>query len=498
MSEFLQQVTVVVPTIGRPSLTALLHSLGSGAPVAEVVIVDDRRSAAPLPLPRLPNGTHLRVVVSGGRGPSTARNRGWRTARTEWIAFLDDDVAVSPTWSADLAVDLVGLPPAVAGSQGRVEVPLPPGRPPTDWERTTAGLATASWITADMAYRRCALQAVGGFDERFPRAYREDADLALRLIRTGRQLRQGKRHVTHPVRPADRWVSVRAQAGNADDVLMTRLHGCGWRDAVDAPRGRRPRHVAIVTAGVLAIAAGLAGRRRWAAAAGAAWAAGTAELAAARISPGPGGRAEVSTMVLTSALIPPAAVWHAVAGLVRHRGVQPWPAAPDAVLFDRDGTLVVDVPYNGDPALVRPVDGARRALDRLRGAGVPIGVVTNQSGISRGLVSEPQVTAVNETIEQLLGPFDVWQMCPHDTGDFCGCRKPAPGMVVQACAALGVDPARTVVVGDIGTDMVAAESAGAVGILVPTGVTRADEVSAAQRCATTLGEAVDQILAGSW
>src|SRR5205085_1418873 len=101
----------------------------------------------------------------------------------------------------------------VAGVQGRIGVPRPAGRKPTDWERGTIGLETAPWITADMAVRRTALASVGGFDERFPRAFREDSDLALRLRERGWALRRGMRRTCHPVRPAGPWASVRGQAG---------------------------------------------------------------------------------------------------------------------------------------------------------------------------------------------------------------------------------------------------------------------------------------------
>lgn len=166
----------------------------------------------------------------------------------------------------------------------------------------------------------------------------------------------------------------------------------------------------------------------------------------------------------------------------------------EAVLFDRDGTLVADVPYNGDPAAVRPLPGVRAALDRLRAAGLRLGVVTNQSGIARGLVTAEQVAAVNARITELLGPFDTWQICPHDDADGCACRKPAPGLVTAAAAALGTGPTRCVVVGDIGRDVAAAGAAGAAGILVPTPVTRPEEVAAAPSVAGDLGQAVDQIL----
>jgi HAD superfamily hydrolase (TIGR01662 family) len=288
------------------------------------------------------------------------------------------------------------------------------------------------------------------------------------------------------------------QAGNADDVLMRRLHGKHWRARAETPRGRRGRHLAVTGAALVAASAGLTGHRRVAAAAGLGWLAGTAEFASARIAPGPRDPAEVTRMLWTSAAIPPAAVWHTVRGLVRHRDVPAWGPVPDAVLFDRDGTLVVDVPYNGDPAKVRPVEGALEALDRLRLAGVPVGVVTNQSGVARGLLTEDDVAAVNRRIEQLLGPFDVWQVCPHDPAAGCECRKPRPGMVLRACDALQVHPARTVLVGDIGSDVDAATAAGASGILVPTSVTLPDEVTAAQRWAPDITAATDLILQGAW
>ncbi|MGY1631484.1 HAD-IIIA family hydrolase [Geodermatophilus sp. SYSU D01186] len=495
----IEQCSVVVPTVGRPSLDALLDALAAapGARPAELVLVDDRPTGAPL-RPDRPGLPPVRVVRTGGGGPARARNLGWRTARTEWIAFLDDDVVPDPDWYQRLAADLADLAPDVAGSQGRVRVPLPGDRRPTDWERGTAGLATSSWITADLAYRRSALAGVGGFDERFPRAFREDSDLALRVMDTGARLTRGTRWITHPVRPVDRWVSLRVQAGNADDVLMRRLHGPDWRDRADAPLGRRPQHLAVTALGVAAVGLAAARRPRAAAAAALAWAAGTAEFAWARIAPGPRDRAEVGTMLATSAAIPPLATWHFLRGIVRHRRVRPWRGLPDLVLFDRDGTLVRDYPYNGDPALVTPVPGARAAVDALRARGVRIGVVSNQSGVARGLITREQVDSCMARLAELLGPFETIQVCPHGPDDGCSCRKPAPGMVKAACAELGVVPERCVVIGDIAADVDAAAAAGASAIMVPTPVTRKSEVAAAPRRAGTLTEAVDLVLAGEW
>ncbi len=495
--------TVVIPTVGRPSLRLLLDALATAAvtgPAPQaVIVVDDRIDGDPLAQALADVAlANLQVVGSGGGGPAKARNVGWRLARTEWVSFLDDDVVPDPDWLDRLGHDLQAADADTAGIAGRVRVPLPQGRRPTDWERSTAGLATAQWITADLTYRRSALAAVGGFDERFPRAFREDADLGLRVSRSQGKITTGERQVAHPVRPADDWVSVRQQAGNADDALMRRLHGKAWRSRVGAPAGRRPRHVAVTVAAAAAVGLALTGRRRAAAIAAVSWLGGVAEFAAARIAPGPRDSDEVRRMLLTSVLIPPVATWHTGKGLWIHRRARPWRGAPDLVLFDRDGTLVHDVPYNGDAQLVTAVDGANAALDRLRSAGVRVGVITNQSGVAAGRISADQVDAVNAQVDRLLGPFDVWQVCPHGRDDGCGCRKPAPGMVKAACQQLDVTPARCVVIGDIGSDVEAAEAAGATGILVPTAATRQAEVAGAASVAPDLEVAVDRVLAGRW
>src|SRR5205085_681530 len=146
-------------------------------------------------------------------------------------------------------------PEDVGGSQGRLVVPLPNDRSATDWERNVARLEGARWATADLAYRRDVLEIVGGFDERFPRAYREDADLGLRVTAAGYRIVMGVRTVDHPIRSADVWTSVRLQAGNRDDALMARLHGRGWRTAAGAPAGRLRSHLVTTAAGCIAVAA---------------------------------------------------------------------------------------------------------------------------------------------------------------------------------------------------------------------------------------------------
>jgi histidinol-phosphate phosphatase family protein len=137
------------------------------------------------------------------------------------------------------------------------------------------------------------------------------------------------------------------------------------------------------------------------------------------------------------------------------------------------------------------------AIETLRRAGMPLGVVTNQSGIGRGIITADQAESVNLRIDELLGPFGTWAVCPHGPGDACGCRKPAPQLVQQAAAHLGVDPADCVVIGDIGADAGAAYTAGARAILVPTQQTRLEETVGVP-VVRTLDGAVHAVLHGPW
>ncbi len=164
------------------------------------------------------------------------------------------------------------------------------------------------------------------------------------------------------------------------------------------------------------------------------------------------------------------------------------------MLFDRDGTLIRDVPYNRDPSLVEPVPGAAAAVAAARRRGLRIGMITNQSGIARGQVATGEAEAVNARVTALLGPFDVIRMCPHAPADGCACRKPAPGMVLAAAADLGVAPHECAVIGDIGADIEAARAAGARGVLVPNAQTRPGELTGV-RVASDVPAAV-RMLAG--
>jgi histidinol-phosphate phosphatase family protein len=238
-------------------------------------------------------------------------------------------------------------------------------------------------------------------------------------------------------------------------------------------------------------------RRRLAAARGAGvlWLLLTTEFTARRWLSGPRSGIEALRLSLSSVLIPPLAVGYRLAGEWTFRRARRDP--PLAVLLDRDDTLIIDQPYLNDPDGVRPTHDAARALARLRRRRLLLGVVTNQSGVARGLISADQLSAVNNRVDQVLGPFDSWQVCVHDETDGCRCRKPQPGMVLAAAEALAVPPRRCVMIGDTGGDVQAALAAGARAVLVPTARTLPAEVDHARshaHVAATLNDAVSLIL----
>jgi D-glycero-D-manno-heptose 1,7-bisphosphate phosphatase len=148
----------------------------------------------------------------------------------------------------------------------------------------------------------------------------------------------------------------------------------------------------------------------------------------------------------------------------------PEPQRP-AVFFDRDGTLMEDVDYCRDPATVRVFDGVPSALGELKGAGFLIVVVTNQSGIGRGLIRQEEYDAVHREFLRQVGPgrIDATYYCPHRPDAGCGCRKPLPGLIERAVADLGIARNLSWMVGDKRADIGCGLAAGLRPGLVLTG-----------------------------
>lgn len=172
------------------------------------------------------------------------------------------------------------------------------------------------------------------------------------------------------------------------------------------------------------------------------------------------------------------------------------PGVVRAVLFDRDGTLVANVPYLRDPEQIRVCEGAFEAVTRARSAGLSVGVVTNQSGIGRSFVTWRELELLHAEIERQIGAIDTWQVCPHAPWEHCACRKPEPMLVWRAARALGLRPHQCVVLGDRLSDVEAAHRAGATGILVPSADTPQSEREAAPVVVSCLTYAVELVVRG--
>lgn len=141
-----------------------------------------------------------------------------------------------------------------------------------------------------------------------------------------------------------------------------------------------------------------------------------------------------------------------------------------AVFLDRDGTIIGDPGYLTDPDGVFVLPGAAEALVRLAAAGWSLVVVSNQSGIARGLISPDEAAAVHRRFVQVLEDLGVQlagaYYCPHGPDDGCGCRKPASGLLEEAARDLGIDLKVSVMVGDKPSDAEAGLACGCRSILL--------------------------------
>ncbi len=324
-------VSVVVPTCGRLMLLArcldALHAQSLPASCYEVIVVDDSPDATKAAgvtaccAQARERGLPLRCLRNlGQRGPAAARNLGWRAARASWVGFTDDDTIAQPDWleRACAAFTAGGEDAAPEALLGRVQVPLQAR--PTDYERDAARLQDAGFVTANCFCRKALLQCVGGFDERFGVAWREDTDLYFRLCDAGaRVARADDAVVLHPVRPAGWGVSLSQQRKILFDALLYKKHRRRYRQLVR----RSPRWDYYLNA--LALAGGgtglLAGMPVLAAAGVSVWVLSGGVFFIRRLGGTSRAPAAVGGLLLTSMLIPPLAVFWRAVGALRFRVV---------------------------------------------------------------------------------------------------------------------------------------------------------------------------------
>ena len=135
-----------------------------------------------------------------------------------------------------------------------------------------------------------------------------------------------------------------------------------------------------------------------------------------------------------------------------------------AAFLDRDGTLMLDEGYSSDPSMIAIIPGAPEALRELRGKGYLLVVITNQSGVGRAFFTEDTVRLMNSKMSELFAmeevSFDGFFICPHRPDEGCECRKPRPGMLLDAADQLGIELGESIMVGDKMSDVEAGLAAG--------------------------------------
>jgi len=146
---------------------------------------------------------------------------------------------------------------------------------------------------------------------------------------------------------------------------------------------------------------------------------------------------------------------------------------PGAVFLDRDGTICVLVHYMDDPDQVELIAGSAQAIKMFNDLGLKVFVITNQSALARGFFTEQVLDAIHERMNRVIekegAHIDAIYFCPHHPDDKCGCRKPAPGLVLRSAEENGIDLKRSYMIGDKMDDVEAGKAAGCKGILVLTG-----------------------------
>ncbi len=232
-----KKISVVIPTYNRPNLLFnclnALNNQNLSADDFEVIVVHDgpdERIVAALKHQQSQFDFDFQVLHTAEKqGPAAARNLGWRAANAQLVAFTDDDCLPEPEWLTGF-LDRYRNQELVAYS-GKTVVPLQ--RHPTDFALNTSRLSEAEFITANCACTKSALLKVGGFDEQFSMAWREDSDLEFKLLLSGVPLyRNEQAVVVHPVREAPWGVSLKEQRKGIFDVLLFKKYPLLYRQKI--------------------------------------------------------------------------------------------------------------------------------------------------------------------------------------------------------------------------------------------------------------------------
>lgn len=321
-TDTLLQLSVVVPTYRRPDLLErCLHALQRQTLFPsdyEIIVCDDGPSAVAREvvhsaMSAMPNGPAIRYLeINETQGPAGARNRGWQSSRASIIAFTDDDTIPDKGW---LVAGLNAMQDGADAITGRISMPLP--NEPSDIERDAAGLETAEFVTANCFMRRNILNEIGGFDERFSMAWREDSDLHFSLLEAGYSIEKAPEAlVVHPLRPNKFAAGIGMQKKVLFDVLLYQKHPGLYREHVR--HGLPWLYIVITLLMVVTLTSALAGRADFASVSLGLWILFTLRFFLTRLSRSARTVRNTFELFLTSIVIPPLSIYWRFVGMSRY------------------------------------------------------------------------------------------------------------------------------------------------------------------------------------
>lgn len=317
-------VSVVVPTCNRPQLLdrclAALAAQDFDAERFEIVVVDDKPSAETKAViehwnKRLVHwGPHVFYLQTcSPHGPAAARNRGWEDARGALIAFTDDDTIPRTDWLRNGTAMFDGR---IQATWGRIVMPL--NGISSDTERETKGLEHAEFVTANCFCLKHVLARLGGFDERFRLAWREDADLYFRLLQSGAAIAYAPEAVVeHPIRTASWGASISRQKKIQFDAVLFKKHRILYREKI---RASIRWDFYLIAFCLLAAPLFLVLNRFWIAlTTSLCWLVLSTRFFMQRLHGTENNASHVTETIATSLLIPPLAVFWRIVGAIRFR-----------------------------------------------------------------------------------------------------------------------------------------------------------------------------------
>lgn len=326
----MKRVSVVVPTYKRRDYLerCLLALEAQDFPPAdyEIIIADDAASDqtkqqiedwAARTSARGYTIRYLPLTSKSTHGPAAARNAGWRAAQSEIIAFTDDDCIPEQRWLSS-ALAVFDGDDDLAAISGRIVIPM--STSVTDYEYNAYQLTRSEFVTANCFYRRATLLQLGGFDERFTAAWREDTDLYFSLLEHDlRGIAVPETVVMHPLRPARWGISLFQQRKSMFNALLYKKHPALYRKKIQAAP---PWHYySILGALLVAVVAGIFGLWLLSLIALSAWLYMTLRFSLQRLRKTIHTPAHVTEMLLTSALIPPLCIFWRVYGMLKFRTI---------------------------------------------------------------------------------------------------------------------------------------------------------------------------------